>query len=237
MVARVGLIIPSSNRMVEQEMVRFFPENVVPHITRLRMTGANRKSIGDLVPEVEAAAAALADAKCDVIVFHCTANSMSEGSDGETRLLETIKKAGAPRAATTSTAIVEALKALEATSVSLVTPYDQKVTDHEVHFLEERGLHVPYAKGWALGGSDAYCSTLPQVWLERMMETKGCGAKASFLSCANVQGIAIVDEVERQLGVPMITSNQAVIFESLRQIGWQGDKRPPGRVFETLRPS
>ena len=50
MVARVGLIIPSSNRMVEQEMVRFFPENVVPHITRLRMTGTNRITIGDLLP-------------------------------------------------------------------------------------------------------------------------------------------------------------------------------------------
>ena len=122
MVARVGLIIPSSNRMVEQEMVRFFPENVVPHITRLRMTGSNRKTISDLLPEVEAAAAALADAKCNVIVFHCTANSMSEGSAGEARLLETIKKAGAPRMATTSTAIVEALRALQAKSVSLVTP-------------------------------------------------------------------------------------------------------------------
>jgi len=28
-----------------------------------------------------------------------------------------------------------------------------------------------------------------------------------------------------------------VIFESLRQIGWQGDKSPPGLVFDTLRPS
>ena len=233
MVARVGLIIPSSNRMVEQEMVRFFPADVVPHITRLRMTGSNRKSIGDLLPEVEAAAAALADAKCDVIVFHCTANSMSEGADGETRLLDTLLRAGAPRAATTSTAIVEALKALQARSVALVTPYDQKVTDHEVHFLEERGFAVPFVKGWALAGSDAYCSTPPQTWLDRMLATQGAG-DACFLSCANVQGIAIINDVEKQLDRPMITSNQAVIFESLRQIGWRGDKTPPGRVFRAL---
>jgi hypothetical protein len=32
----------------------------------------------------------------------------------------------------------------------------------------------------------------------------------------------------------MITSNQAVIFEALRQIGWRGEKRPPGAVFQTL---
>lgn len=233
MVQRVGLIIPSSNRMVEQEMVRFFPDDVVPHVTRLRMTGSNRKSIGDLLPEVEAAAAALADAKCDVITFHCTANSMSEGADGEARLLEAIKKAGAPQAATTSTAIVAALQALQATSVALVTPYNGAVTEHEVHFLNACGFAVPYAKGWDLGGSDAYCAERPAVWYERMLATQDKG-EALFLSCANVQGIGIVEEVERRLGRPMITSNQAVIFESLRQIGWAGDARPPGRVFQTL---
>ncbi len=233
MVARVGLIIPSSNRMVEQEMVRFFPADVVPHVTRLRMTGANRKTIGDLLPEVEAAAAALADAKCDVIVFHCTANSMSEGADGETRLLEALIRAGAPRAATTSTAIISALQALRAVSISLVTPYSHTVTEHETHFLEERGFRVPYAKGWALAGSDAYCATMPSIWFERMVAAQ-CDADAYFLSCANVQGIGIIDEVERQLGRPMITSNQAVIFDSLRQIGWRGEKAPPGRVFQTL---
>lgn len=234
MVRRVGLIIPSSNRMVEQEMVRFFPDDVVPHITRLRMTGSNRKSIGDLLPEVEAAAAALSDAKCDVITFHCTANSMSEGADGETRLLESLKKAGAPQAATTSTAIISALRALQASSVALVTPYNEAVTEHEVHFLNACGIDVPYAKGWNLGGSDAYCAERPAVWFERMLAAEDQG-EALFLSCANVQGIGIIEEVEHRLGRPMITSNQSVIFESLRLIGWRGDKSPPGRVFKTLQ--
>jgi maleate isomerase len=234
MVRRVGLIIPSSNRMVEQEMTGFFPDDVVAHVTRLRMTGGHRKTLADLLPDVEAAAAALADARCDAIVFHCTANSMSEGSDGEERLLAALRRAGAGKALTTSTAITGALRALNATSVALVTPYDQKVTDKEARFLAGYGFATPFSKGWALAGSDAYCGTPPGVWLERMLETRSANADAVFLSCANVQGIAIIDQVEAQLGVPMITSNQAVIFESLRQIGWTGHKLPPGQVFETL---
>ena len=233
MVRRVGLIIPSSNRMVEQEMVRYFPNDVVPHVTRLRMTGGNRKSIDDLLPAVDAATAALVDAKCDVVVFHCTAKSMSEGTDGEARLLGAMSNAGAPQVATTSTAIVSALQALRASSIALVTPYSEAVAEHEVHFLNARGVDVPYAKGWNLGGSDAYCSTPAAVWLERMLAA-GNAADALFLSCANVQGIAIIDEVERRLGRPMITSNQAVIFEALRLIGWTGPQRPPGRVFAML---
>jgi maleate isomerase len=234
MVWRVGLIIPSSNRMVEQEMIGYFPADVIAHVTRLRMTGANRKSLADLLPEVEAATAALADAKCDVIAFHCTANSMSEGTGGEERLLAAMRRAGAKRALTTSTAITQALRALGSTSIALVTPYDQKVTDKEAHFLEAQGFTTAFSKGWTLDGSDAYCATPPHVWLERMLETAPARADAVFLSCANVQGIKIIDEVEARLGSPMITSNQAVIFEALRQIGWRGEARPPGRVFATL---
>ena len=46
---RVGLIIPSSNRMVEQEMLGFYPDGVVAHVNRLRMTGPNRKPLHDLL--------------------------------------------------------------------------------------------------------------------------------------------------------------------------------------------
>ena len=46
--ARIGLIIPSSNRMVEQEMARFFPAGVVPHVARLRMTGPHHVALDEI---------------------------------------------------------------------------------------------------------------------------------------------------------------------------------------------
>ena len=53
MTARIGLIIPSSNRMVEQEMVRHVPPGVQAHVARLRMTGAHHMSLDQLLPHVE----------------------------------------------------------------------------------------------------------------------------------------------------------------------------------------
>ena len=105
MSARVGLIIPSSNRMVEQEMVHAFPQGVTPHVTRLRMTGPNRMGHDQLIPRVEEATRSLADAKCDVVAFHCTANSMEEGQGGEARILAAVEGSGARHATTTATAI------------------------------------------------------------------------------------------------------------------------------------
>src|SRR5580704_9405274 len=121
---RIGLIIPSSNRMVEAEMLRALPAGTSGHVARLRMTGPFEVPIDRLVPAVTAAAATLADARCDAIAFHCTANSTSEGSSGEARLLDAMR-AGSPAGAVTSTAtaIRAALEALGARKIALVTPY------------------------------------------------------------------------------------------------------------------
>ena len=77
--ARLGFIIPSSNRMAEPNIQRFAPDGVVPHFMRLRMTGPHSVALDDLLPRITDAAAILGDAKCDVTVLHCTGTSMSGG--------------------------------------------------------------------------------------------------------------------------------------------------------------
>src|ERR1700722_15778173 len=62
MPARIGLIIPASNRMVEQEMVRHTPPGVTAHVARLRMTGNHRGTLEALVPRGGQAAAEAAAA-------------------------------------------------------------------------------------------------------------------------------------------------------------------------------
>jgi maleate isomerase len=231
--ARVGLIIPSSNRMVEQEMVRAFPDGVHPHITRLRMTGPNRMGHDQLIPRVEDATRALADAKCDVVAFHCTANSMEEGQDGEARILAAVAGAGARHATTTATAIRRALGALGARRIVLITPYSQATTDHEAEFLNAAGYEVIDAKGYDLAGSDAYCATPPQVWRDRALAAARPDADVYFLSCANVAVFGIIEELEARLGRPVITSNQTVLWDALVRLGWSDRRGCPGRLFAT----
>lgn len=231
---RVGLIIPSSNRMVEQEMVRFFPAGVVAHVNRLRMTGPNRKPLSELLPDVERACAELVDAKCDVVAFHCTANSMAEGSGGEAAILDALRRAKARNVATTSTAVMNALRALGAKSIALLTPYSQKATEEETHFFDEAGVGIVYAKGCDRGGSDAYCSTPPDFWVAQADALRDRDFDALFLSCANIACLGVVDEIEAKLGRPVVTSNQVVIWEALRQIGWRGADAPAGRLFRAF---
>lgn len=227
----VGLIIPSSNRMVEQEMICAFPAGTRAHVTRLRMTGANRGPLQTLLPRIEEATRALIDARCDIVAFHCTANSMQEGRAGEERILAAMGRAGAARATTTATAIRRALEALGARTLVLVTPYDQRTTDHEAAFLRQSGFAVLHASACALAGSDAYCATPPAYWRERVLASARGDADAYFISCANVAVLSVIAELERMLNRPVVTSNQAVVWDCTVALGRCEADACPGRLF------
>ena len=234
MTARIGLIIPSSNRMVEQEMVRHVPPGVAAHVMRLRMTGAYNMPLERLLPRVEEAAATLIDARCDIVVFHCTANSMAEGADGEARIIGALRAGGAARATTTARAIGNAFANLEARRIVLLTPYSAAVTEHEAEFLQDAGYEVLYAHGFALKGSDEYCATPPQFWRDRAIEAARPDADVVLLSCANISTFPVIEEIERKLGRPVVSSNQAVICEALTLLGVRDRRNCPGRLFDVL---
>jgi maleate isomerase len=232
MTARVGCIIPSSNRMVEQEMIAAFPAGVRAHVTRLRMTGPNRGPLASVLPRIEEATRALTDARCEVVAFHCTANSMEEGRAGEDRILSSMTAAGAPRATTTATAIRRAFDSLGARRVVLITPYDQRTTDHEAEFLHESGYHVLHAAGFALNGSDAYCATPPTYWRDRVLEAARPDAEVYLVSCANISVFSVIEELEQHLDRPVVTSNQVVVWDCVSRLGWPDRGGCPGRLFE-----
>jgi maleate isomerase len=235
MTGRVGCIIPSSNRMVEQEMIAAFPAGVQPHVTRLRMTGPNRGPLAAVLPRIEEATRALTDARCEVVAFHCTANSMEEGRAGEERILAAMARAGAPHVTTTATAIRRGFDALGVRKVVLITPYDQRTTDHEAEFLHESGYQVLHAVGFALNGSDAYCATPPAYWRDRVLEAAQPDADVYFVSCANISVFSVIEELERHLDRPIVTSNQAVVWDCICRLGRPSRGGCPGRLFELAR--
>src|SRR3954467_13460900 len=77
--ARIGLIIPSSNRLTEPQLRHFAPPSLRIHVTRLQMTGKWNSRLSALAEDIQRAASALADAKCDIVVCHGTGHAIEEG--------------------------------------------------------------------------------------------------------------------------------------------------------------
>jgi maleate isomerase len=169
------------------------------------------------------------------VTFHCTANSTDEGTDGEQRILDAMAKAGARKASSTATAIRRALDGLNAKRMVLVTPYSQAVTDHEAEFFRDIGIEVLASVGHGLKGSDAYCATPPAYWREAALKARNARADIYFLSCANISAFSVIEELEHTLERPVISSNQAVVWDQIAGHGLglppAARKRCPGRLL------
>ena len=125
------------------------------------MTGKWNRPLSALGEDIKRAAGALADAKVDIVVFHCTGHAMEEGPDGDARTRELIKSATGIEAISTASAIQEALGVLKLKRLILLTPYDQDTNDHEIDYLRQIGLTVVHDVALALPGSDDYLAQPP----------------------------------------------------------------------------
>ena len=113
----------------------------------------------------------------------------------------------------------------------LVTPYSASTTEHEAEFLREAGHDVLSAQGFALDGSDAYCATPAKFWRDRVTAAARPNADAYLISCANISVFGVIEDLETLLDRPIVTSNQAVIWDALRLIGWRMPPHHLGRLF------
>src|SRR5262249_20113249 len=62
-------------------------------------------------------------------------------------------------------------------------------------------------------------TTPPQFWYDIAMALRNDATDAYFISCANIQSIDVIDDLERDLSNPVVTSNQAALWCSLRAAG------------------
>jgi len=108
--ARIGLIIPSVNRMTERQFNHYAPDGLDVLVARGRVAGLPNRTVAELTDEIAHAAGTLADAAPDLIVFHCTHTSMKEGADGEARIIDLIRRTTGIEALSTSSLVNDAMR-------------------------------------------------------------------------------------------------------------------------------
>jgi maleate isomerase len=227
---RIGLIIPSSNRLTEPQFDAYTPSGVGVHVTRLRMTGKFRKPLSELKRPLTEAAEAISDVKPGVIVFHCTANSMESGLAHEKALVDIIEQASGCSTITTAQAITQAFDRSGVKKLVLVSPYVKATNQLEINYLTEAGYQVLHEVGLGLE-TYAYAAVTPQEWKAVAKENTRADADGYFLSCTNTRMIETISDLETDLGKPVINSNQATLWACLNKLGIKHTDPRLGRLF------
>ena len=216
---RIGMIIPSVVFTSEPQIQAMLPDDVQLHSTRIRFHGSSEAQLRQMVSNLDECAELIASALPQRILFHCTAATTLTADAGKTISNRITELTGIP-ATSTGDALIAALKHLNAKKVVLITPYHQHVNDHEVEYLGHFGIDVVSEIGLGLPGSE-FPKIDPADWFKLALSRKTDEADAYFISCAGARTTEVLEDLERDLGRPVVTSNNVVAWRCLRESGIQ----------------
>jgi maleate cis-trans isomerase len=228
---RIGLLVPSSSSVQERDFRKVLPDAITLHVARMRLSNVEAESTLQIVQEIEIESQKLADVDVDVIVFPATAPSSRNGIGYDQELIKRIRAASGKPATTASTALLEALRVLSAKRIVLGAPWSAPVNQTVAAFIEANGIEVlaqetlGFIRNLEIGLLD------PETALDVGRRVNRPGADAVILACGNWSTFSIIDQLERDLGKPVLTTNQVSVWHALKMM----NMRPLGGLGVLLR--
>jgi len=216
--ARIGIgIVAPHDMALDAELWRWVPPEGALFFARtpfdpLPVTLEMVASLGD-EDGVRSAAQQLMTIAPSAYAFACTSGSFVNGRAGEKIVATALMSAGGAPAVTASGAIVAALEHLGVSRVAIATPYDAEITLLLQDFLVESSVTVT---GVAHLGMDANMWTVPyRRTAELIRLADSPDAEAIVVSCTNLPTYDLIAPLERELGKPIISANQATMWAAL----------------------
>jgi maleate cis-trans isomerase len=231
---RLGVLVPSGNSVAETELRAMLPDSVTMLTTRLALRGSSETELLAMLTDLDRAATLLGHAEPDAIAFHCTAvSTYAPHMAGEIR--DRITAATGRPAIATADAILAAFRVLEARRVLLVTPYIAPVHQREIDFLTACGLAVVGGSCLGVDTNTEMARIEPAVIAAQVRDAAvGVAADACFISCTAIRSAGLIAELETSLGMPVITSNQVLVWHASRTLGITQPVTTFGKLFDRL---
>lgn len=239
--ARFGILVPFTNTNLEPDMALLAPDGVSMHFAR--MGGYDQDEIPDANQMHELGAADLDEplrllqgVRPDVILYGCTSATLTHGPVFDRGLAERIKADSGAETVTAAGALVHALQTLGVTRIGFASPYVPEINDMAVAFLAASGFDT-VARSEVGDELDNYGQGAldPQAVLELGLAADHPEAEAIVLSCTDMRSVESIARLEQAVGKPVITSNQAMVFQAM-QLAGIGEALPGyGQLLERER--
>lgn len=242
--ARVGLIVVGPNLNPPPEIARMLPGYVQIRETRIHMDPVvNIQECSKLSGPLGNAAALLGEGLCSSILgnrsavaFACTAGSLVGGPGWDKKEIEMMERGmasfpctrfkdgrlvqtlGIP-ATTTATAAEEAMRFLGFTKIVLAGPYIKEINQKFKEFYVGSGFEVLNVVGLEIEDLFEIGATKPSDAYKVAMDAVVPEADGIFITCTNFRCSDVIEEIERDSGKPVVTSNQATAWHLMKMLG------------------
>jgi maleate isomerase len=224
--------VPANNSVIEPEFWSALPEGCSAHATRILARGdltpdAVRRMERDTDSAVEAIAATGVDviAYCDMVTTF-----IMEPGWNEAAVQRFARATGVP-CISAWTALRDALKKLEARRIAIGTPYPAAIHALAPPFFERNGFHVSSHATLDI----VAMREVPGVDASRLRDFVAkldlAGCDALVLLATDLPTFGSIDSLEARYAVPVLTSNQALLWAALGRLGVE-PAHSLGRLFQ-----
>jgi len=220
---RVGLLIPSSDIVMEADLWRRLPAGVTLHVARMYMqattiAGEERMLQEELVP----AARRVASARPELVIFGCTSAAALRGLEGDAAIARRVEAITDCPCVTVVQAAFREIRRLKVRRLLLVTPYIAELNDRLQNTFQEAGLPVTGVVGMGLDDDLDIGTVSPQEvcrFVVAATQSVDPAPECVFVSCTTFRAFEVVEDLERELGIPVVTSNRSAFQAILRHLG------------------
>lgn len=223
---KIGVIIPSTNWIVEAE-IQALPELDVSfhfgrmHIRDPRMdTDEHFEALMMQIRETMVSTVeSVVTCRPDHLMMAMSSETFWGGREGNAALTKQLEEVSGLSVTTGAAACDDALTLCGARRIAVVTPYQQIGDDQVTRFFSDLGYDVKTVLGLKCEDALAITRVTEERLRAAIAEIDGPDVDAIVQVGTNLSMIRLADEAERWLGKPVIAINAAVTWHALRAAG------------------
>jgi maleate isomerase len=229
---RIGLIALASDFMIEKDFVNVIKDkNIDFFVNRIKsynpLTSENLIKMSEEVTNVTSDI--LPDEKIDCVVYGCTSGTIAVGHESIEKKIKLAKPEA--KVTTPSTAAITALKKLNIKKISIFTPYPKKLNDEVVEFFRNEKFEITSNSYFDIESDIDIGKVDPDYLYDVLINMDHKDADALFVSCTALPVLSIIDRLEKKINKFVLSSNQALIWDTLKKIGKNNSINGFGKLF------
>jgi maleate isomerase len=229
---RIGLITLGSDFRIEKDFNNIiYGRDIDLYVNRIHcynpLTNETLAKMAEDITEVTKDI--LPDQKIDCVAYGCTSGTVAAGYDVIKKKVNLAK----PEAKVTTpiTSAIKALKVLDINKISILTPYTKTINDSVVNYFKKENIIVNSLTYFDID-SDLDIGKIDEDYLfEVLTKIDLEDSDALFVSCTALPVLSIIDKLEKKLNKTVLSSNQTLIWDTLKQINYKKKIEDFGKLF------
>ena len=229
---RIGLVALSTDFSIERDFNSIFLNLPIDlFVNRLPfynpLTDKNLVKMTEKLTEVTENI--LPNQTLDAVAYGCTSGTIVAGVDQIINKIQSAKPNC--KVITPITSAVNALKHLNLKKISVFTPYPQAINEKVINYFKNEGFVIQSFASFNLESDLDIGKIDPQYLLEVLTKIDTSNAEALFISCTALPVFEIIQELENKIKKIVLSSNQALIWDSIRSVGYNSSIEGYGKLL------